>query len=102
MRRVRASQSVDLAEMGDNGYFSGDEISRAVNELEAEGKLLRCADGKRFVSARKYPQRNLNLVLKFLQDNESGDSEVIGGDIDGHRVFLTPIRRSIFIGASIT
>lgn len=79
---------IDLAEMSDGGFFSDTKITPVLTELEAEGKLLRSADGTRLVSARKYPQRNLNLrgIGSSFKIMNQATSEVIG-DIDGHRVF---------------
>ncbi|WP_027359972.1 DEAD/DEAH box helicase [Desulforegula conservatrix] len=79
---------IDLIETGKTEFFSGDKIAQAILELESEGKLLRSAGGETLLSARKYPQRSLNLrgIGSSFKIMNQATSEVIG-DIDGHRVF---------------
>lgn len=68
--------------------FSDDGVRAMLLELEAEGRILRTAEGKSLISSRKYPQKNLSLrgIGNSFRIIRQDTSEVIG-DMDGHRVF---------------
>jgi DEAD/DEAH box helicase domain-containing protein len=67
-------------------WFKERGISRAVSKLESKGKLLRTEDGKELYSARKFPQRSINLrgIGHTYQIVSVNDGRTIGA-IDGFR-----------------
>ncbi len=62
------------------------EVAKAISKLESKGKLLRSENGKELYSARKYPQRGINLrgVGQTFQIVSRNDGRTIGA-IDGFR-----------------
>lgn len=71
----------------DRSWLAGVGARAALAELEHEGLLLRSADGKEWLAARKRPQRNVNLrgcgPACSIVDTEG---HVIGS-VDGHQAF---------------
>ena len=61
-------------------------VSKAISKLESKGKLLRSENGKELYSARKYPQRGINLrgVGQTFQIVSRNNGSTIGA-IDGFR-----------------
>ena len=72
----------------DEPWLKEREVSRVISKLESEGKLLRSEDGKELYSARKFPQRGINLrgVGRTYQIVSGNDGRTIGA-IDGFRAY---------------
>ncbi len=70
----------------DDPLFSTKTYRKLLDKLTLEGKLLCSADGNTWYSARKYPQRDIDLRgggIRY-QIRRKDNREIIG-DIDGHR-----------------
>ncbi|MEA1991155.1 MAG: DEAD/DEAH box helicase [Thermodesulfobacteriota bacterium] len=72
----------------DESWLKEREVSKAISKLESKGKLLRSENGKELYSARKYPQRGINLrgVGQTFQIVSRSDSRTIGV-IDGFMAY---------------
>ncbi|MDL1962198.1 MAG: DEAD/DEAH box helicase [Deltaproteobacteria bacterium] len=72
----------------DESWLKERGVSRAISKLESKGKLLRSEDGKEIYSARKFPQRGINLrgVGQTYQIVSRNDGRTIGA-IDGFRAY---------------
>jgi DEAD/DEAH box helicase domain-containing protein len=72
----------------DESWLKEREVSRAISKLESKGRLLRSEDGKELYSARKSPQRGINLrgVGQTYQIVSTNDGRTIGA-IDGFRAY---------------
>jgi DEAD/DEAH box helicase domain-containing protein len=70
----------------EESFLQEKAVKKIVRKLEADGKLLRSADGKRIFSARKAPPRDINLrgAGKQLAIIDTGSGEP-RGEIDAFR-----------------
>jgi DEAD/DEAH box helicase domain-containing protein len=72
----------------DESWLKEREVSKAISKLESKGELLRSEDGKELYSARRFPQRGINLrgVGQTYQIVSRNDSRTMGA-IDGFRAY---------------
>lgn len=80
-------------------WLSAPEAQAAATELEAQGLLLRTADGKHLIGSRKAPHRGVNIRgcgHTFSLEDERG---VIIGQIDGYRAWREAHPGAIYIHA---
>jgi len=86
-----AESPINVAELDEKEYLQGtlhrpDGIKGVIDALVAKGELLMSADGRRYISSRKYPHRNVNLrgggnVFRIYQDKD----HTLLGEIDYYR-----------------
>lgn len=88
MGRHLVCAASEVAIRTDETWLKKKGVSRAISKLVSKGKLLRSEDGKELYSARRFPQRAINLrgVGQTYQIVSRNDGRTIGA-IDGFRAF---------------
>ena len=86
MRQHLTCAAAEAPLSADDPFCSSGTHRQLLDKLALEGKLLCSADGNTWFSARKYPQRDINLRAGGIryQIRRKDNREIIG-EIDGHR-----------------
>jgi DEAD/DEAH box helicase domain-containing protein len=99
--------SAELPLSPDEPWLAEPGMAEQVARLEAEGKLLRSADGRDIYSHRKRPHREISLrgssrTFQIVTGHDSleeagGKGQVSIGDIDEHRAFTETYTGAVYL-----
>ncbi len=97
VRRHLCCAAAELPLKADEAWPAAPEIRREVEHLQSRGELLASADGKTYYSARKRPQRDVDLrSCGGAYTIETPDKQVIG-TLDGARALREAHEGAVYL-----